>query len=455
MRNASVTTIRYVLLALPALLAATSLPPGLGARSGAQRSATVRGTGPALLRQQRDSRARIRVPQRADTPRAPWRFTIAEGESKVEAVELHGPCAAPHLYRVSSRAEYFRFESQARALSLGGDSPKRVAVRIDARGLKQNVYRVPVSIECLDCATDRRCRQPNRTFVAEVTVTEPSPQTPHYPPDDPPQQPPSHNPPSDNPPPQTPPQKTPPQTPPPPADDPAERRRLEFEKLSREGPQFPATFKPNDFQFRAFVKGGWPLFLDYELAQPGTITVAVLVEGFPPLVYEFRGMSVGRHEEYIKLPDILGGLGVGSYAVRAVTDAPPADEPEAFVLRSFTAGDRAVGSSGLDRVTFTPRDVQLVSDQPCTTVAYSFRALRPFSGGAEADIRLTDGGSSVRAASQSYAGLGAGETVNGSWDCRRDGRPSMGSHRLWVKAWFTSADSGSFGLANSSQVRVR
>jgi hypothetical protein len=230
----------------------------------------------------------------------------------------------------------------------------------------------------------------------------------------------------------------------------------EIEKLSAGGPQLPPTFNPSDIQLRGLINGGWPLHIEYELGQPGTVTLTVSVDGFPPFIAEFRGMQAGRHEELLHLPRELGGLNVATYAIKAVDDTPGAAGLESFVLLSLAVGN-SVGSSGLYRLSFQPRDVRVARNRPSHKVTYSFQTRRPFSGGANADIYRVDGLSEVRVGRQSYdRKLKAGETVTGSWDCMRDGEPSLGRHQLLVQAWFTIRDGdGSFALAQSSPVVVR
>ncbi len=221
-------------------------------------------------------------------------------------------------------------------------------------------------------------------------------------------------------------------------------------KLSKEGPSFAATFNLSNFSFDAFAQGGWPLFVDYELEQPGHVSLTIKVEKAAPFTYQFKGSSVGRHEELITLPTHLGNeTAVAVYSIKAVSDNTPHARLVSFTLHALAVG-RAVGSSGLTQLLFSPREIKVIKGQPAASASYSFRAIRHFSGGARADIRLMSGGSSRRVDSKSFKRtIAPGETVSGTWNCKNGGSLSLGRHKLFVKAWFTLQDSGSWAVAQS------
>jgi hypothetical protein len=275
------------------------------------------------------------------------------------------------------------------------------------------------------------------------------------------------------------------------AQPPTPSSEAELKKLLTDGPDVPNVYDLKNFSFKAVLfKEGWLDFV-YTLTQPGTVTLTILVEGLPPLVHEFR-MNTGWHEELIQLPNPSGEFGVATYSIKAVTDTPPPDDVNPFTFLSLTAGKfssaqgdrlpfpqpypapvrgarltnaaygfnpaphRATVPLGLAGVTFAPRDILLRQGRPSTNAAYSFRTTLPFSGGARADVRRTEGGTSTLVGQKSYrGGLKAGETINGSWDCMKNGVPSLGRHVLFVRAWFTTQGGGKWSLAHSAPVVVR
>lgn len=216
-------------------------------------------------------------------------------------------------------------------------------------------------------------------------------------------------------------------------------------------PAIAATFNPSDFTFDALVQSNWPLFFDYEIEQPGQVTLIIKVKNGGSVTYVFK-RSAGRHDELIMLPPNLASeIAVASYSIKAVSDDTPGAIPISININALAVG-MAVGSSGLTQLLFSPREVRTIGGRPATHASYSFRAIRRFSGGARADIRLVSGGVSKRVGGKSFErAIAPGETVSGAWDCKRGGKPSLGRHKLFVKAWFTLQDSGSWAIAQSQE----
>jgi hypothetical protein len=179
------------------------------------------------------------------------------------------------------------------------------------------------------------------------------------------------------------------------------------------------------------------------------VILIITVKRKLPFVYIFPETSVGLHEELIQLPAYLGdNPSVASYSIKAVSERMFGLAP--LIIHAFAVGEEAVGSSGIDRVSFEPRNVNVVRGLPERNATYSFRAIRPFSGGATADIRRINGSSAVMVSAQLYnRRIERDETISGEWDCKRGGTPSLGKHKLFVKAWFTIQNGGAFALVFS------
>jgi hypothetical protein len=327
-------------------------------------------------------------------------FTIKERETKSYPLMLEHNCATPKHLRIKSGKSFLQFEVPTDSVFFK-TGPNNFSVRIDATRLKEGVHRVEVSVECLDCKEEPKCPQIAKKFTVEITVTNQSSQTTQVPQGD-----------------------------------------KEAQELSLNGPQFPTKLNLRNLTFKAFVRGDWPLFLDYELEQPGHVILTIIVKRKLPFVYIFPETRAGRHEKLIKLPAYLGnGPSVAAYSIKAVSERGSGQVP--LVIHAFAVGEEAVGSSGLDRVSFEPRNVNVVRGQPVTNATYSFRAVRPFSGGANADIRRISGSSAVMVSAQPYTRrIERDETISGQWDCKKAGKPSRGKHKLFVKAWFTVQNGG-------------
>lgn len=227
--------------------------------------------------------------------------------------------------------------------------------------------------------------------------------------------------------------------------------QADVKKAARSGPGLAAAFNLSDFTFDALVDGGWPVYFDYEIEQPGLVMLTINVKkgGSAPYVFK-RG--AGRHEELVRVPASLAGKpAVASYSIKAVSDDTPGATPISIDVNALAVG-KAVGSSGLTQLQFSPREVRMLKGRPADSASYSFRSIRHFSGGAQADIRLVSGGFSRRVGSKSFGrAIAPGETVSGTWDCKKGGKPSLGRHKLFVKAWFTLQDSGAWAVAQSRE----
>lgn len=218
-------------------------------------------------------------------------------------------------------------------------------------------------------------------------------------------------------------------------------------KFDKEGPRLAATFNPSDFTIEAVVQHSWPVFFDYEIEQPGQVWLTIEVKQVGSITYKFK-RSAGQHTELIKLPsDFTKKPAIAAYSIKAISD----DTQSAIPLNvNALAVGLAVGSSGLTQLHFSPREVRVAGGRPATRASYSFSAIRRFSGGARADIRLMSGGFSTRVGSKSFERVIApGETISSAWNCKKGGKLSLGRHKLFVKAWFTLQDSGSWALAQS------
>jgi hypothetical protein len=354
--------------------------------------------------------------QGGEPSQAVKQFQVEEGTSKPVTLELNNDCRLPHQYRVNSDKKNFKFEGQTDSVVFQPGLPKNFTIRIDAKNLKQGVSRVMVSVECLDCKNEPACGPIKKVFAVEVAVTKQSSPTLQG--------------------------NSKIAASPPTGSSQGTQGDKEVQELSINGPQFPATLNLSDLKFKAFVMGNGPLFLDYELEQPGHVILLITVKRKLPYIYRFPETRVGRHEKLIKLPAYFGdGPLVATYSIKAVSERMFGLVP--LIIHAFAVGEEAVGSSGLGRVSFEPRNINVVRGVPDRNATYSFRAVRPFSGGADADIRRINGSSATSVSVQHYSRrIERDETITGVWDCKRDRTPSVGRHKLLVKAWFTVQDRG-------------
>ena len=193
-------------------------------------------------------------------------------------------------------------------------------------------------------------------------------------------------------------------------------------KLIARGPLFPKKYSMSNLSMRAFVKGGWPLIVDYAL-QPGasammTISVAdkepfsVPLEGTTAtaaptpgnLAEQFAAQlllsliekylkkpETSRKQKVIQLPDYLGehqqvgkiviqaytefgaekrqanlqlyGLGMGTKAVVATADASRRDPTAAHHYRPVGLFVDGAGSLAIDQVSLNPKSISFALGQ--------------------------------------------------------------------------------------------
>jgi hypothetical protein len=445
MRNYQVRLAECVLLALAIVSAGT--PPFIPL-AWAQTPPSQRRSEPTP----RAGRSRAEQAHAEQPPGIGWRYIVAEGKLTPVAVSIGNSCKSPHLFSIRSGEGFFQFDEPTDSVLITSAVGRNFVARIDSRGLKRGVYNVKVIVECVDCKKQDACGLIRRELVAEVTVVGTQPHAQQGNPQ-------------------------PPQTTTQPTDDGMGtgtkvaigagaaagalallhllQHDSDAKNISENGPQFSDNINPSDFKFKAFLKGGWPVFFEYELTQPGHVTLTITAKKAPPFTHVFKETSPGRHAEFVQLPPELGAETiVATYAIKATSDLSPGAALVPLDIIGFTAGDKAVGSSGLDHIVFQPRSVQVIGGRAATNAAYSFHTIRPFSGGARVEVRLVDSSGKHKRVSEQQLNraLAPDETINGLWDCRKGSSPSLGSHKLYAFAWFTIQEGGdqSFGIAPST-----
>lgn len=229
----------------------------------------------------------------------------------------------------------------------------------------------------------------------------------------------------------------------------AARESSEAERLSREGPQFPARLDPSNFTVKAFVKGGWPIYIAYELRRPGFVTLQINFVNFPdcpPYFHTFGGPRGGMFTLSERYTD--GRVMVGTFTVKATSKEGGRGQRVPLRLFAIGAGPQAVGSSGFDRVSFQP---DLVLPRRGQQANYSFHAIRDFPL-VTADI-YRDGDMELVARKEHPGGVRRNQSAGGVWDGKARGSPSIGLHTLLVRGWRTLGEGGDW-MATSSNPQV-
>jgi hypothetical protein len=242
-----------------------------------------------------------------------------------------------------------------------------------------------------------------------------------------------------------------------------------MEALDKNGPQTPPIYVWNAAQFSimGFSKGNWPIFIDYFLEHPGTLLVVVAPDGRSPHVF-LTNSAAGHTNARFQLPANMGDdLRVSQYLI------VPLGKGLGLHVLGISAGPQAVGSMGIDQVSFGPNSIQISHHQKAE---YSFHAIKDFKKSGVTFIRLAKSNTGeIIAADVGEKNIGSvirdGEK-KGDWD----GTPKppkeavkqyppeqqrwllepTGQHVLQVRAWFGVNEGGDWVFASSdTQVSVQ
>jgi len=226
--------------------------------------------------------------------------------------------------------------------------------------------------------------------------------------------------------------------------------------LDKKGPQFPDAFTMSSFGVQAFVKGNWPVILEYELEQSSLILVTIVVPGVQTAYYRLEGTKQ-RESVILHIPERFGSKPVpGWYLIRAMSTNVGEIKPVHFHILALGAGDKAVGSATIDRLTFQQ---QLLNTQQKQKVDYSFHSLSDFD---EVEVEFPMGTlhTTDRLIVQEKVkvepipgGVQRDAVVQRSWDGKgENGKYSPGTHYMVVRAWRGLKSGGDWIAAWSSQV---
>lgn len=244
-----------------------------------------------------------------------------------------------------------------------------------------------------------------------------------------------------------------PPQPPPWPDVPPEPPPDPLKNLNERGPQFQPVYSMSAFAVQGFVRGNWPMLLDYELEPASFALLTVVAERVEPFYYRLDGTKIGRHLDIIRLPERFGGrVQVGLFFVRAMKDHLGEVEPAHLHVYGIGAGDRAVGSVAIDQLSFTPATIR--SGQAKAT--YSFHARNDFPK-TEAEfhrVGLYKGQIvATRVGSHRIGAVRRGASKSSEWDGKNEkGKPSPGQHIFQVRAWWKADDGGDWVAAWSEDL---
>jgi hypothetical protein len=143
--------------------------------------------------------------------------------------------------------------------------------------------------------------------------------------------------------------------------------------LKRSGPRLQLEYNASDFSARVFVKGGWPLILEYALDSDNAAELSITVPGSKP--FELQLAPAKQQQISIVLPQHFGPeLQVAKLQISAFwSNGRPAD----FQLLGF-----AMGQSGVEAIRGVNRsemEVQLAMAGPASLLESGYEPLALFA----------------------------------------------------------------------------
>jgi len=235
--------------------------------------------------------------------------------------------------------------------------------------------------------------------------------------------------------------------------------------LDQSGPQLPTVFSMSAFSVTGFVKGSWPVVFDYLLEQDSLLIVVIAPEGREPLIYHLKGKK-GHWQSRLSIPAQIGETSlVAQYTIRALDEDIGQIGPSHLHVHGIAAGPKAVGSIGIDQVTFAPATIHTSLREKAR---YGFHSISDFTRVDVDFIRLgTTQDRQIIAArvdGKSVGSISRNEERNGDWDgksrvdkdkfspqFRQWLTAPAGQHLIQVRAWY-GRNNGDWAIAMSEDL---
>jgi len=236
--------------------------------------------------------------------------------------------------------------------------------------------------------------------------------------------------------------------------------------LDKEGPQLPPVFNMSSFSVMGFVKGDWPVVFDYQLERDSLLIVVIAPEGQEPIIYRLNGKA-GHWQNRLLVPAGVGTNSVvAEYTLRSLDDGMGQLSPAHLHVHGVAAGPKAVGSIGIDQVTFSPAEIHPAHGE---RAHYTFHSISDFKNVEVNFVRLANDHGQIIAArigKKSAGSIAKNEARNGDWDGKSDGggkeaeafppelrqwlKSPTGQHLVQVRAWYGAKD-GDWATALSDE----
>lgn len=217
-------------------------------------------------------------------------------------------------------------------------------------------------------------------------------------------------------------------------------------RLPDEGPQMAPAFNMSAFAVRGFVRGGWPVLIDFEQRSAGgSAQLRISARDLPEVFSYDLGLVCPPPRRCVvqfRLPvEVFGDRLRPAVLAALATDATGRQTQPEFTVYALGAGPRAIGSVAIDQVSFGPPTIRVADKQRALYRFYShsdfghaavefWKVERDADGNrlAFVDDRTIDGG--LR--KDQWIGL----AERREWDGTEKGtKVSAGTHKVQVRAW--------------------
>lgn len=226
--------------------------------------------------------------------------------------------------------------------------------------------------------------------------------------------------------------------------------------LDKEGPQLPPVFNMSAFSVMGFVKGNWPVVFDYQLERDSLLIVVIAPEGQEPIIYRLNGKA-GHWQNRLLVPAGVGTESVvAEYTLRSLDDGIGQLGSAHLHVHGVAAGPKAVGSIGIDQLTFSPAEIRPAHGE---RAHYMFHSISDFKNVEVNFVRVANDHGQIIAArigKKSAGSIARNEARDGDWDGKSDGggkgaqayppelqqwlKSPTGQHLVQVRAWYGAKD---------------
>lgn len=237
--------------------------------------------------------------------------------------------------------------------------------------------------------------------------------------------------------------------------------------LDKHGPYFAPVFSMSNFSVMGFVRGEWPIVIDYQLEEDALVLAIIAPEGAEPLLYRLPSEK-GHWQQKVTIPAGVGPTPrVAHYTLRAMAAGGSQAGVAHLHVHGIAAGPKAVGSLGIDTVDFGPGPIHVANHE---NARFKFHSLFDFKNTEVDFIRLANANGEIIAASVGRKQMGsvtANQSREGSWDGRSSPesdiggyapsiqqwlRAPTGQHLMQVRAWWGQKDGGDWVSAISENL---